>query len=194
MTTIKRCLSITLVAMSATVAQASGPDVPLVTVKVASHYPSANDVWALVTLDHSQGGCRPVMMNEFYLGSVSDRPLTLLSIEIVDAKGGQVARPKDYCDLRSSRFVPGQLMTLWCGVQYSWYVPLSAGTWAFALEGGRYRLRARVENRMEAYFRQHPKELRRVAAMIGEDEKKARTLLRDFSVLSNEVEFEVAGQ
>lgn len=165
---------------------------PRVKVKAGVVYQSPKDILVLVTLDNSNEGCRAVMVNEVFFAYPSDGPITLLDFEITDASGRQMTRTHKSGGTRP-RFVPGDLMTLNCGVQYGWYVSLSRFDWAYPLEAGRYRLRARVENRMHEYFAARPKELERIQSMTGRSEEEIKALLRDFSATSDEVTFAVGG-
>jgi hypothetical protein len=151
---------------------------------------AGEDLWLRVTLDNGHLGCGSLFITDTFFASAADRPQTLLELEIKDADGVPVRRINDSGVIRL-RYHVGDLLMLRCGAYYGWRVVVGKPEWEYSLAPGRYTLRARVENRMRAFFEEEPAELSRLLRVTGLDREHVMPLLRDFSVVSDEVRVEV---
>jgi hypothetical protein len=147
-------------------------------------------VWLRVRLDNGQTGCRPVLITDTFFSSPENRPQTLLEFDMRDEAGHFVPR-LGQTGFTRPRYMVGDLVTLHCGAFYGWYVVMGRVEWMYALRPGKYRLRARVENRLRSYFSGAPKELERLSVTRGLSSELMMEQLRDFSVSSEEITIEI---
>jgi hypothetical protein len=152
---------------------------------------AGDGLWVRVMLDNSTPGCGVTVVSRRFAG-VSDetRPETLLDFEIVDEKGDKVSRAHRG-GISRPPYVVGDVTALDCGSLMGWYVVIGKPEWEYVLPPGKYRLRARVENRVRAYFDRHPAQLASLTRAVGLDRTDLSSALRDFSVVSKEITIEV---
>jgi hypothetical protein len=149
-------------------------------------------LWLRVVLDNGVPGCRPVVVSQQWAGFTDGyRPETLVDFEILDEKGDRLSRSGR---LNYSRppYVSGDVILLGCGAVYGWHMAVGKLDWQYNLGPGKYRLRARVENRVRAYLDRHPAEVRSLARGMRLD--LVPQAIRDFSVVSEELAIEVSAK
>jgi hypothetical protein len=144
-----------------------------------------------VTLENYQTGCWPVLIDHTFSAYASQsRPTTLLTFEVTSEKGDRIPLAHESGATRRG-FVPADLLILNCGASYGFLIGLGSHDWEHKLDVGKYRLRARVSNRVLSFFDNKPEQRTRYLSATGLLASDALSMLRDFSAVSDEVEFEV---
>ena len=173
-------------------AAATPTAVPRVRVQMtAATFESPTEVSVEVTLENYQTGCWPVLIDHTFSAFASEsRPTTLLEFEVTNGKGDRIPLAHAYGATRRG-FVPADLLILKCGATYGSLIGLGSREWEHKLDAGRYRLRARVGNRVFSFFDNKPEQQTRYINATGLLASEALSMLRDFSAVSDQVEFEV---
>jgi hypothetical protein len=170
------------------------PSAPRVRVRPwAPVFESGENVVLDVVLDNMVPAGRSILIDHALTAVSSDgRPETRLDFEITREDGTAVQKAPRL-EFDRTHFRPRDLMILAGGSFHGWRVAVDQHQWAHELPPGKYRLCARVENRIQGYFDAHPKERKTYLAAAGIPEMIAANLLRDFTADSEFVSFEVRG-
>lgn len=144
-----------------------------------------------VSIENTQPGCRPRFFDRVIVGDPSPRrPLSILTLEIRDARGHLMTRAK-HPEANWAMMDARSLIRLDCWESFGRVVMPESAEWGYQLAPGRYRAKATLILKSRPFFSDHPKLLKEAAEWTGLPQERLLEALTDQTVSSDETAFEV---